>query len=458
MGRGELAEAVCAWLWETTKVRYELDGHYIAKLERGMVRWPRAPYRSGLRHVLRATSDTDLGFRPPNRGATVPLHDGVTEPPPWIMSGAEPMDLPTFLTMSRYPAEPRRAVDVLGMLASADLSDSPVVAQADWTPETAPNVITSYLFADPVPESQPGPITEVASRIRVTIRYLTDLDFQFGGGHSRKMLLHYWTTEIAPALRTGDTERRRRDILAAAADAAEVLGWSAYDAGRHGAAQRYFVQGLRLAREVNDHMMGGQILSNLSHQANYLGKFSDAVQFARAAQAATSGKATATVTAMLLAMEARALASVGDAQASAKVLHRADQAMERSSPTEDPEWISYFDALELAGEAAHCFRDLGQAKQTRRFVAEAIDPVRTPPRTRALINMVDAAGALAAGDVDEAVSVARAAVGVAGSLRSSRYQRYVSDFRRVITEKHASHAAVREFAEQHRVGEPQSAI
>jgi hypothetical protein len=33
----------------------------------------------------------------------------------------------------------------------------------------------------------------------------------------------------------------------------------------------------------------------------------------------------------------------------------------RSNPSEDPDWISYFDALELAGEAAYCFRDLGQA-------------------------------------------------------------------------------------------------
>jgi hypothetical protein len=63
MSRAELAEAVCAWLWETTRARYDLDGHYVAKLERGVVRWPTAPYRSGLRHVLGAGSDAELGFR-----------------------------------------------------------------------------------------------------------------------------------------------------------------------------------------------------------------------------------------------------------------------------------------------------------------------------------------------------------------------------------------------------------
>ncbi|WP_232828443.1 hypothetical protein [Kribbella monticola] len=62
MSRAELAEAVCNWLWETTGMQYDLDGHYIAKLERGAVRWPGAAYRSGLRHVLNVSSDSELGF------------------------------------------------------------------------------------------------------------------------------------------------------------------------------------------------------------------------------------------------------------------------------------------------------------------------------------------------------------------------------------------------------------
>jgi hypothetical protein len=65
MSRAELAEAVCTWLWETTETKYELDGHYIAKLERGAVRWPGAAYRSGLRYVLNVADDSELGFVPP---------------------------------------------------------------------------------------------------------------------------------------------------------------------------------------------------------------------------------------------------------------------------------------------------------------------------------------------------------------------------------------------------------
>lgn len=70
LGRSELAEAVNSYLWETTKKRFELDGHSIARYERGEVLWPSAPYRSALRAVLGATSDAELGFRPTRRGNT----------------------------------------------------------------------------------------------------------------------------------------------------------------------------------------------------------------------------------------------------------------------------------------------------------------------------------------------------------------------------------------------------
>lgn len=351
---------------------------------------------------------------------------------------------------SQYAPKSEQAVDVLAELTSADLVESLSIVSASWVSATAPSVITGYLFGEPERQPYDGTLTgagaDIAARIRATVRYLMDLDFQVGGGHTRKMLLFYWKTEVVPALRQRYPDPVRRQIFAAAADAAEVLGWSAYDAGRHGAAQRYFTQGLRLAREADDRMMGGQILSNLSHQANYLGHFSDAIQFARAAQSATFGHASATVNAMFLAMEARALASIGDAQACAEVLHRAEQAFDRSNPDEDPDWISYFDEFELAGEAAHCFRDLGQSRETELFVAKAIDPIRTPPRTRAFIGIVGAAGALSGGDVESALSIATEAISLAGTLQSDRYLRYVADFHKSLSAQ-ASHPSVMAFTE-----------
>jgi hypothetical protein len=148
---------------------------------------------------------------------------------------------------------------------------------------------------------------------------------------------------------------------------------------------------------------------------------------------------------MLLAMEARALASSGEARICIKVLNLAEQAFARRDPERDPHWIGYFDELELAGEAAHCFRELGQARETQMFAAQAIDPMATPARTRAFISMVDAAGALRGGNLEEAIAHATNAVNLTGSLRSSRYFRYITDFHELLTQQYATNPAVREF-------------
>ena len=349
------------------------------------------------------------------------------------------------------PGDSGHAVALLEAVAGADMADRLDSTQASWLPGMAPNVITGYLFSSPTWHDEERSLiaaaNTAAARIREVAKHLMDIDFKFGGGYVRRMLLFYFQSEIVPLLRVSHAGALRCEIFGAAAEVAQLLGWSAYDAGRHGAAQRYFLQGLRLASEAEDPVLGGRLLSNLSHQANYLGRYDEALQFARAAQASARGSTSGTVVAMFLAMEARALASNGDARTCAKVLNLAEQAFARRDPSRDPPWISYFDELELAGEAAHCYRELGQPRETQMFAARAIDPGGTPARTLAFISMVTAAGAFQAGNLDEALSHAANAVNMTSTLQSSRYVRYLTDFHKSVTEKHSANPAVRQFTE-----------
>ncbi|WP_329789147.1 hypothetical protein V1227_33035 [Lentzea sp. DG1S-22] len=353
---------------------------------------------------------------------------------------------------AEYPPSADAAVDLMSQLTAADLEDQPALVRSQWAQEATPSIITGYMFGDSLHVADADELRRgggaAASAIRATAANLMDLDFRYGGGHVRKMLLFYFKTEITPLLQGTHTEPERRDLFSAAAEVAQLLGWSAYDAGRHGAAQRYFVQGLRLAREAQDHVLGGRLLANLSHQANYLGRFNDAVQFARAAQGSTIGKATPAVTAMFLAMEARALASNGQAREFARVMHEAERFFSQHVPDDEPPWISYFNAEELAGEAAHGFRDLKQPEKARLYAAQAIAPDDTPPRTRAFIGMVSAAGALTNGDLEEAVDLAIDAVDLAGPLQSSRYVRYLTDFHAQLAALHANDHRTRLFVER----------
>ena len=351
---------------------------------------------------------------------------------------------------ARWPNEPEQAVARLDALTAADMADRPEVAQASWVSETAPSVITGYLFSSPTWQREEEPLAAAtniaAARIRTVAQHLMDLDFQFGGGYVRRMLLFYFQSEIVPLLRESHPGPIRREIFASAAEVAQLLGWSAYDAGRHGAAQRYFMQGLRLAREAEDVVLGGRLLSNLSHQANYLGRYSEALQFARAAQASVREPGDADRDRDVLGDGGPGAGQQrGRLRMCVKALNLAEQAFARRDPERDPHWIGYFDELELAGEAAHCFRELGQARETQMFAAQAIDPIATPARTRAFISMVDAAGAFKAGNLDEAIAHATDAVSLTNSLQSSRYVRYITDFHESLTQQHAANPAVREF-------------
>ncbi|MEU4193613.1 hypothetical protein AB0E69_17065 [Kribbella sp. NPDC026611] len=65
MSRSELAQRVAELLYAVNAKVYPITGHYIAKLERGAVRWPCQEYRAALCLILAAKDDADLGFHPP---------------------------------------------------------------------------------------------------------------------------------------------------------------------------------------------------------------------------------------------------------------------------------------------------------------------------------------------------------------------------------------------------------
>ena len=71
-------------------------------------------------------------------------------------------------------------------------------------------------------------------------------------------------------------------------------------------------------------------------------------------------------------------------------------------------------------------------------------PAKTPS-SPAPARLEDIFESIEAGNLDEALSLANNALGLTGSLQSSRYVRYLTDFHQSLTEKHAHHSAVRQF-------------
>jgi len=89
---------------------------------------------------------------------------------------------------ARWSNEPEQAVARLDALTGADMADYPEIVQASWASETAPSVITGYLFSSPTWPRDEEPLvaaTNIAAvRIRAVAQHLMNLDFQYGGGYS----------------------------------------------------------------------------------------------------------------------------------------------------------------------------------------------------------------------------------------------------------------------------------
>jgi hypothetical protein len=346
-----------------------------------------------------------------------------------------------------YPDSAATAINLLADLSAADLAGRPEADRALWVPQS-PAIITDYLLEHrpsvnphPDPESGTSPLLR---QIGDFTSALIDLDYRYGGGYVRRLVLEYFHTCVVPQLRVRRPDPEHRRIMGAAARTAQLVGWAAYDDGRHGLAQRYFVQGLRLAREARDVALGALLLANLSHQANFLGRADDAIKFARAAQHSIRDESS-TVMSKLLAMEARGLATKGDERECALVLSDAERAFEERDTSADPPWIAHFNEAELAGEAAHCFRDLGLPTQTRSFTTQASDADVTPPRTQAFIHMVGAVATLRQGELEEAVALATESVHKAGAIKSARYLAYLSSFHEALTDAYPNDPHVDEF-------------
>jgi len=256
--------------------------------------------------------------------------------------------------------------------------------------------------------------------VRAMQSSLKAIDDAHGGGVALPMAVEYLRGEVAPLLHGRYNDAVGRALFSATAEFTLGVGWMAYDAGKHGLAQRYMAQALRVSHAANDRAFGGRILAAMSHQALHLGDVRHGLDFACAARAGTQGAVTATTATMLAAMEACAHAARGDASPCLRALTDAERAFERSNPSEDPPWVD-FDEGGLTGHLARSFRDLNRPHEAEQFAVRSIQLCRpTHLRTRVQRYAILASANAQQGDLEGACAVGRQALVEMGRLRSKR--------------------------------------
>jgi tetratricopeptide (TPR) repeat protein len=292
-----------------------------------------------------------------------------------------------------------------------------------------------------------------AAKLRQAAEEARRWDSRYGGGDWRSsMVPECLRQDAAPLLLGCYTDEVGRALFGATAELTRLAGWMAFDTGQHEAAQRYYIQALRLARAAADVPFGGYVLASMSLQATYRGAAEEGVDLAQAAIERNRGLATARTMSFFHLVEARAHARAGSAHACAQALAAAESRLERARAVDDdPPWIDFYSYDRLAADAAECYRDLGVPLKVRQFTAYALaSPTEEYVRSHGLRLVVSALAELDDGDLDAAVAAGTRAVEVAGRISSQRTREYVQEMLRRLEHFKGERAAV-ELAERARL-------
>lgn len=255
-------------------------------------------------------------------------------------------------------------------------------------------------------------------------------DSKYGGGDWRSsMVPECLRVDAAPLLLAAYSDEVGRGLFGATAELTRLAGWMAFDTGQQEAAQRYYIQALRLARAAADVPLGGYVLASMSLQATYRGFADEGVDLAQAALERNRGLATARTMSFFRLVEARAHAKAGDAAAAGAALKAAEGWLERSRAGDaDPSWLGFYSYDRFAADAAECYRDLKAPRQMRRFTEQALSrPTEEFARSHGLRLVVSAVAELESGNLDAACAAGTRAVEVAGRISSARTTEYVRD-------------------------------
>ncbi|MFK0103252.1 hypothetical protein [Streptomyces sp. NPDC091217] len=353
-----------------------------------------------------------------------------------------------------FSDKPESTVKTVADLWRADLADAETLVRA--LPDSGAWNAASLRWIVAPPD---GELTRTGNRtvgivdvdmVRSTTEAFSMLDGKFGGGHARRALIQYLHTDVRPMLDGTYSDAVGKQLHSAVAEALLLAGFMSYDSGLHGIAQRYFVQALRMSQAAGDRLLGSSILSAMSHQATFLGRYRDAATLARAAYTGPVGGLGPRMAAHHLAMEARALARLGEDRSCDLALVAAERTLSQRTEDSDPPYMMYFDDIELAAEIGHCFRDLGRSAEATERGAGALFNDGLNNRSDFFATMVHAESYIIHGEIDRGFDIALNALQLGEGLKSARCVQYVREFQGRVTDGMRRGTEFRKFEEQAR--------
>ncbi|MGH3870056.1 MAG: hypothetical protein ACRDSR_00840 [Pseudonocardiaceae bacterium] len=213
---------------------------------------------------------------------------------------------------------------------------------------------------------------ELVSRFSAMVAELRRMDDVAGGGSVLAIAQQLFAWVAGLLDRASYTEHTGRALHIVLAELGQLCGYSAFDMGEHGLAQRYNIAGLRAAHTADDRPFGAHILATMARQATCQGQPAEAVTFIETALAGTRGQATPALLAELYDRQAHAFAALGDTSSCTAAISQARTQAGQLTPDDDPPWLYWLDPAAITANAGTCLLELGQAEQAVALLEEGL--------------------------------------------------------------------------------------
>ncbi|MGH4000236.1 MAG: hypothetical protein ACRDTJ_22565, partial [Pseudonocardiaceae bacterium] len=298
---------------------------------------------------------------------------------------------------------------------------------------------------------------ELVSRFSAMVAELRRMDDVAGGGSVLAIAQQLFTWVAGLLDRASYDEHTGRALHLVLAELGQLCGYSAFDMGEHGLAQRYNIAGLRAAHTADDRPFGAHILATMARQATCQGQPAEAVTFIETALAGTRRQATPALLAELYDRQAAAFATLGDTSACTAAISQARTQAERLTTDDDPPWLYWLDPAAITANAGTCLLELGQAEQAIALLDEGSAHFSASfVRDRQIFLARQAEARTLPGkqrDLQAAAGLGLQSLDLAESLNSTRGAGRIHDLY-LRMKAHDTVPAVREFLERvERVGE-----
>ncbi|MGH2707486.1 MAG: helix-turn-helix domain-containing protein, partial [Actinomycetota bacterium] len=276
---------------------------------------------------------------------------------------------------------------------------------------------------------------EEMTRLEANVHTLRDWESRFRMGVRRKAVIGQ-LNEVADLVKGSQSSAVTSRLFKVMAELSRIAGFMSYDAGMHGAAQKYYSLALSATDAGGDRLFGVDILLAMSRQMLDLDRPTDGLELVRLAFEGRGVSMPPRAQAILRTREAWAYAKMGRVQAFQRAVGLAEESFATQEAGEEPHWIKRYDAAELSGIIGARYRDLARhdpshARQAIERIKEAlILRDRRSLFSRAFDTVGLGRAYLLVGEPEEACRVTRPVLEMAGVSESGRVCRRLRDFSR----------------------------